>query len=240
MNIKDIISAVVDSMRPVFPGVTVVANSASPYGITGIERTDFFYIGQKVKFIGTSPVITSICTIISIDNATEIHVSTPDKLTASYKANNSGTLTAILVFDHGHPMEIVNTIQQYTQHDTLKFEVFPRICLFHDFEEKITFEKVVSLNLVIVTDTAPEYSAPQRYTYSFDPILTPLYDLFIRQLAYSPNIQTTEGNNYFKHSKWDRLYWGKDGLYGNTANIFNDFIDAIEINNLEFKIIETC
>jgi len=144
----------------------------------------------------------------------------------------------LITFDHGHPLEVVNTIKQYTESDTMKYSVFPRICLFHDFEEKITFEKQVSLNLIIVIDTLPEYTAAQRYENSFDPILTPLYDLFLRKLADSPYIGSTE-NNYLKHTKIDRLFWGKNGLYGNTGNIFNDYIDAIEINNLEL-IINNC
>ena len=150
----------------------------------------------------------------------------------------TGSLVPILVFDHGHPLEIVNRIQAYTESDTLKYEAFPRICLLHDFEEKITFETAVSLTIIIVTQTAPEYSAPDRYTYSFDPVLTPLYDRFMKLLAESANIATTD-NNYFKHTKIDRLFWGKNGLYGNQGNIFNDYIDAIEIKDLEL-IITNC
>jgi hypothetical protein len=144
----------------------------------------------------------------------------------------------LIMFDHGHPLEIVNTIKQYTESESLKYNVFPRICLFHDFEEKITFETLVTLDIVIVTDTSPDYSAADRYDNSFNPILIPLYELFLKKLADSDYIGTTE-NNYFKHTKIDRLFWGKSGLYGNTGNIFNDYIDAIEINKLEL-IINNC
>jgi hypothetical protein len=144
----------------------------------------------------------------------------------------------LITFDHGHPLEIVNTIKQYTESEDLKYSVFPRICLFHDFEEKKTFETLVTLDIVIVTGSSPDYTAADRYVNSFDPILIPLYDLFLRKLADSPYIGTTD-NNYFKHTKIDRLFWGKNGLYGNTANMFNDYIDAIEINKLEL-IINNC
>jgi hypothetical protein len=150
----------------------------------------------------------------------------------------TGSFVPVLVFDHGHPLEIVNNVKQYSESDILKYESFPRICLLHDFEEKITFEKTVTVDIIIVTDTDPAYTAPQRYTYSFDPILTPLYNLFMAELAASDYIVTTE-KNYFKHTKIDRLFWGKNGLYGNTGNIFNDYIDAIEINKLEL-IINNC
>jgi hypothetical protein len=219
---------------------TMGLDTTSPFTITNVDSVSNLYIGQRVTLTATDMIPDGYYTVSVISGSSVTVTGNAISYTIFARAPLSVSIHPILVFDHGHPLEIVNTILQYTQHDTLKFEAFPRICLFHDFEEKITFEKQVSLNLVIVTDTAPEYSAPQRYTYSFDPILIPLYDLFIKQLSFSDNIQPTEGNNYFKHSKWDRLYWGKDGLYGNTANIFNDFIDAIEINNLEIKIIETC
>jgi hypothetical protein len=35
------------------------------------------------------------------------------------------------------------------------------------------------------------------------------------------------------HTKTDRYFWGADD---DTKNVFNDFIDAIEIENLELKV----
>jgi len=39
-----------------------------------------------------------------------------------------------------------------------------------------------------------------------------------------------------EHTPINRLYWGKNGLYGNTGNVFSYYIDAIEIKDLVFKI----
>jgi len=38
------------------------------------------------------------------------------------------------------------------------------------------------------------------------------------------------------HDKIDRLFWGRSGLYGNEGNIFNDHLDAIEIQNLSLSL----
>jgi len=46
----------------------------------------------------------------------------------------------------------------------------------------------------------------------------------------------TYGVSKIPHQKWDRLYWGRNGLFGNQANVFNDFLDVIEIKSLKLKI----
>ena len=237
MNVKDVISAVVTSMKPTFTGLTIIANAGSPYLITGFSSTRLLYVGEKLRIIGTNPVVSSLCTITEITSTT-VTVTTSDTLTVGHTNNTAATATPILVFDHGHPLEIINRVKEYQESDTLKYEAFPRICLLHDFEEKNTFETLVSLTILIITDTDPNYTAPQRYTYTLDPILLPLYDLFLENLLEADHVGTTEGN-YFKHTKIDRLYWGKNGLYGNQGNIFNDYIDAVEIKDLEL-IIQNC
>ena len=234
MNIKDVISAVVTLMKPTisFTGA-VLSNPTSLTVLAEKSVLNKLFVGQRIRLTksdasvdyGTVALIGTTSFVITIP-ATSLHTNPYD------------TAGVVLVFDHGHPLEIVNRVKEYSESDTLKFESFPRICLFHDFEEKMTYQKNVTCTIVIVTDTSPTYTASQRYTYSFDPTLTPLYDLFIEMLGVADNVETTEGN-YFKHTKIDRLYWGKNGLYGNSGNVFNDYIDAIEINNLEL-IINNC
>lgn len=233
MNVKDAISAVVSSMKPTIPvGSFIVSGGGTTITGTDIDLgiTSKLFVGERVKLTYSGSAIYG--SITSISGGTVVITPPVTKLIPP------SAIEIVLVFDHGHPTECVNRVKEYTHHDTLKFESFPRILLFHDFEEKVTYETAVSLNVVILTDTSPTYTTPQRYTYSFDPILTPLYDLFLRQLADSANIVSTEAN-YFKHTKIDRLYWGKNGLYGNTANVFDDFIDAIELVNLEL-ILNNC
>lgn len=234
MNVKDIISAVVTSMKPTISCLAaVVSGGGATVTIGDLARsvTSKLFVGEKVKLTYSGNTVYAVIASITTDT---VIVTLP-----SNRAVPPSACEVILVFDHGHPIEIVNKIKQYTHHDTLKFEVFPRICLFHDIEERIGFDREVSCDLVIVTNTKPEYSAANRYTYSFDPTLTPLYNLFMEQLSASKYVQSESGD-YFEHTKYDRLYWGKSGLYGNSGNIFNDFIDAIEINKLKFKTLKTC
>lgn len=141
---------------------------------------------------------------------------------------------------YGHPQEIVNTLSEWTKDETKKFSKFPLICLFQDFEESkgenAMINSKVSLNIVICTATEPGYKSEDRYTNTFKTILYPIYNLFMDRLAYSGMILNADPA-LISHTKIDRVFWGKAGLYGNTSNMFNDYIDAIELQNLELEIL---
>ena len=139
-------------------------------------------------------------------------------------------------FYHGHPLEIINLLQAGTRDEQEKGSLYPAICLFQDFPETHqadTLSREATLNIVLITDTDPTFEAPQRYENTFKPILIPLYEEFRKQLERS--FQIKGDYKYTEH-----LYWGKSGLYGNVNNIFNDFVDAIELENLTIKVELNC
>jgi hypothetical protein len=140
-------------------------------------------------------------------------------------------------YDHGHPLEIINTLKEKGSNDELKFKKFPAIFLIEDIPSTVLpgiFALKSKLNLIIVTDTSKDYKADERYVQSFDAILTPIYDLFMKHLKLSGEIRSVEEN--IPHDVFKHLYWGKKGLYGSDGNIFDDHIDAIEIKDLEINI----
>jgi len=146
----------------------------------------------------------------------------------------------------GHPLEIINTLAKKDKHDTHKFNKYPLIALFQDFTETMGVNQAVQsavpdLNLVICTNTSPDYTAENRYDNTFRTVLYPLYDLLIKHIVKSKWFANVDPG-LVPHSKTDRLYWGRTGLYGNEANIFNDHIDAIEIQNLslELRLKQNC
>lgn len=142
-----------------------------------------------------------------------------------------------LYYMYGHPVEIVTRLQEVTNSPKSKAKKFPLIVLFTDIEvsrnQPVGMFGNARLNLIIATLTVPTYTAPQRLENNFKPILQPIKEQFInqmerhRQFTYPQEITYTETERY---------YWGKAGLYGNTANMFNDYIDCIEINNLSLNI----
>jgi hypothetical protein len=140
---------------------------------------------------------------------------------------------------YGHPLEVINTLSEWTKNPTKKFQKFPLIILFTDIEESKGLHQginsEVKLEVIICTATKPEYKSTERTEITFKPVLYPLYDLFIAELANSGYFM--ESNDLVPHTMTPRYYWGKSGLYGNTANMFNDYIDAIEIKNLQLTIL---
>lgn len=141
---------------------------------------------------------------------------------------------------YGHPLEITNILSSWGKDDTKKFSRFPLICLYQDFEEtkgeNQMINSLVSLKVVIITNTEKDYNSIERYTNTFKTVLYPLYNLFMDKLAHSGMINNSDPA-LIPHKKIDRLYWGKFNLYGNTGSMFNDYIDAIELQNLELEIL---
>lgn len=145
-------------------------------------------------------------------------------------------------FEHGHPLEIIESLQQKDKSQTYRFQKYPLVCLFQDFPETsggVGFEREVTLHLIIAKGTKREYKAKDRYEHNFKPFLYPVYEALLEEIDRERNFQTY-GVSRIEHQKWDRLYWGRNGLFGNQSNIFNDYLDVIEIKNLKLKTAKTC
>lgn len=142
---------------------------------------------------------------------------------------------------YGHPREISRILDLKDKNAIKKFRKFPLIALFTDITEShgnlTNYGYTAPLNLLIVTDTVNTYTSEERYENSFKPKLYPIYDLFMNNLASSQYM--AERKDQIQHTKTDRLYWGSAGIYGNEGLIFNDYLDAIEINIDSVKIVKS-
>jgi len=142
-------------------------------------------------------------------------------------------------YQHGHPKEIIETLMQKDKSETYQFRKYPLIALFQDFPEahnlQIGIDNEATLHLVIVNSTRPDYKAGERYVKNFKPILYPIYLEFLKQISLSGKF-LNYGIHTLVHTKIDRLYWGREGLYGSEGNVFNDWLDCMEIRDLKLKI----
>ena len=142
---------------------------------------------------------------------------------------------------YGHPKEITETLAQFDQSDTLWAKKYPCVCLFQDFREstgkQVGIASEVNLHLIIAMSTDPNYKAAERYANNFKPVLYPIYYSFLNNIMKSVDTLTAS-QNLIPHTKIDRVYWGKTGLYGSDGNIFNDRLDAIEITDLNLKFYQ--
>lgn len=135
---------------------------------------------------------------------------------------------------HGHPVEIASILSQKDNSRLFKYKKYPVICLMQDFDENNDGLKITaSLNIVIFTSTKKTYEAGERYNDTFKNVLYPIYDLLIEQIKRSKYIDILPDNLTWR--KTDRLFWGR-----NNTVVVNDFIDAIEIQNLSLTFHNFC
>lgn len=230
----DILASVVTAMKPTISisGVAMTRDGGLDYiGGLSVSVLNKLFVGERLKIVfaeGTYYVkITSITDKVYVDLTEEGFSSSPT------------AISVVLNYHHGHLLEVKNTFREYTTIAAVKREQFPAVVLVQDFPEEInnlTGEREVTCTVFLVTDSQKQYTAADRYDYTFGPILYPLYDLFFEQLRYSDYVADSQ----LQHTKIDRVFWGRESGEGSLSNIFNDFIDAIEISNLKVKILKTC
>ena len=141
-----------------------------------------------------------------------------------------------IFYDYGHPIEIINNLAAKTNGGKHS-DKYPMIALFLDADETENLNNVkreATINLVIVAESNQNFSATERTTEVFNLVLIPIFEALKKNLTFGTVIRANEIDFNFRYS------WGKTGVYGNTANIFNDFVDAIEIKNLKIEILKTC
>lgn len=140
---------------------------------------------------------------------------------------------------NGHPAEIIQTLADRDKSQKLVYQRYPLIAAFQDVPEKdIGGIWEANLQFIIANITKPEYKEPERKEKNFLPILYPIYNELFEQLKKHKNVlgfYINPGNVY------DRAFWGTTKtLLGNDTKIFNDYLDAIEIQNctMRFQILE--
>lgn len=144
----------------------------------------------------------------------------------------SGMAEGAPFYFHGHLKDINKQLVQRDK-GANRLKIFPLICVIQDFEETLgetmmNESEVENMTIIIATNTKAEIDSPTRYDETFRDILYPLYDLLISKIAKYQNF-TGVVEGLVPHKKTDRLYWGSQVK---AKNVFNSYIDAIEISNL--------
>lgn len=226
--IVTLIENVVDELRE----TATIASQAQSGTVMTLTVSNTLTDGEVVTMFSTGAVDEGDFIISSVSSS-EFSITASGFTAESYKALAPYYL-------HGHPLnDITNVLAEKSDDGVFKFQKYPLIALLQDFDEAKNFEGFeaeVELNLIIATETDQSFHASDRYTNIFVPTLYPLYDDFIDEIIASTQFDSDKPI----HTKIDRVRWGREGVYGSEANIFNDHIDAIEIQNLELKILKTC
>ena len=147
-------------------------------------------------------------------------------------------------FDFGHYQEVTKNLTVKGKSISQKGERYPLVWLVMDFEERHGLNPDtyadVNLHLIIAMPTNNNYTMEQRRDEVFVPKLYPIYQELLTQISKSKSFGMPK-LEMIEHTKIDRPYWGGQDSMGNgTVNLFNDFIDAIEIKNLRLRIKQIC
>lgn len=159
-------------------------------------------------------------------------------------ALQSSTITGIN-FQKGHKAELIETLLQMDRSPEYQAKKYPLVYLVQDFTEQRGRQAGVYaetfLQVLICHRTQPDRKVDDRYSQVFKPVLYPIYYELLQQLAQHKLVVTGDADA-LRHDKTDRVYWGRQRAGGpNDANQLTDFVDAIELNNLNIKFnFKTC
>lgn len=113
---------------------------------------------------------------------------------------------------------------------------YPIICLLSPYEEDRTeVQEHVSLEFIILVNTQKNYSNEDREEISFERVLRPIYRIFIEEISRDGRF-VSNYRGIVPHRYTENYRYGRVGVLGPDGKPFRDFIDAIEIKNLELTI----
>lgn len=144
-----------------------------------------------------------------------------------------------IYFKEGHIIEIIQELEKLSKGPETKSLRYPLVALLRDFPELNGalpgIEGQDTVNIIIATRTEPSYSSAKRKINTFDPILRPIETDLLYQFEMSGKFMTP-GADQQNYTSVEHFFWGRESIYGVKANIFNDWIDCIEIKNLTLKM----
>lgn len=223
----DLIADVVDSMREI--GV-VDSFTEDTQGVYTIQSSNTLTNKEVIVINSVDYIVTN-----ATENSFTINgVSGIDFTGLSWKAKAP-------YYEHGHILEIANTLNKKDK-GKYTYQKYPLIILFQDYEVNKSISEdaifgTTSARLAIVNLTRPELVSKDRYDYNFREKLFPLYDEFMNALVEIDYFNTSPNYPFVNNVAIERPYWGSD-IANNNQNILNDYIDAIELQNVELQILK--
>jgi len=144
-------------------------------------------------------------------------------------------------FDFGHYKEVLRQMEWKDQSVTMKEQKFPMIWLVMDFDESMgenpaNYAKISTINFLLMNSTKPEWTMAERRDNNYLPILYPMLAEFIKQISLSVELGMRP-EAQLKYTKTDRPYWGLELGGSNEKNFFNDYLDAIQLRNMNLNIV---
>lgn len=181
--------------------------------------------------------------VVAATSAALVRKSPAQTLLGKIQENETAALGSTLIqqirYSKSSFDELIETLSQLDKSGEEKFNKYPLIHLVQDVRvrrgEDVGIYGTAFLNIFFVHQTVQTYKITDRDTKVFKPVLWPIYYEFMNQLRKNNWIFGSESDTgEFKHDVIKRAFWGNRKLEG-SKNILNDYVDAIEIQNLQLK-----
>lgn len=193
--------------------------------------------------------MNNITPLYIVDVIGEVVAATEAVVLATIQENEAVALGRTTIetvnYQKGHKVELIQTLIEMDRANAYQAKKYPLVYLVQDFTEKrgrrVGEYAEANLSIIIAHQTEQTRKVDDRYTKVFKPVLYPIYYELLEQIAKHPIIFQANGDD-MGHDKTDRLYWGRVAAGGGTdQNKLTDFVDAIEITNLNLKFyFKTC
>lgn len=140
---------------------------------------------------------------------------------------------------YGSANEVVLKLSIMAKTAATNAKRYPLVALFTDIPERkgemTGIQSTITIpTILFVHVTKKEYMAEQRKEKVFDLVLQPMYEQFMEALQRSTDVRVMDWRQV-PHTKTDRFSWGKSAIFTEN-NAGTEFIDAIEIQNLQLSI----
>lgn len=141
-------------------------------------------------------------------------------------------------YQYGPYKEVFGNLVQMTKTNDTSVKKYPLVWLvlplFERMGNEIGVYGVEPIRIIIARWGNATDKTPTRYEKNFKKFLYPIYMELLNQFSLDKRLLKTDSNG-FKHTKIDWPYWGGDNP-APDVNVLSDFVDAIEIKDLELKI----
>lgn len=134
----------------------------------------------------------------------------------------------VLNYQYGYVEELNETLKQWEASTTQSPLKFPLVWLAEPFTVNHSDKEVpggeADFELFIINKSSKEWKASQRMTNNFKPVIYPIYESLLNQIALSPVFNVT-AKDFIKHKYTNRYYFGE-----NNKSVLNDVVDCMRLS----------
>lgn len=147
----------------------------------------------------------------------------------------SGSFT-VLNYQYGYVQELNETLQQWENDPVQQPLKFPLVWLAEPYNVDHSNPDLpggtVDLELFIINKSGKTWKAEERMNANFKPVIYPIYNQLLNQLAISPVTGVTS-TDLIKHKYSNRYYFGE-----NNRSVLNDVVDCMRVSISKLPLSE--